>query len=129
MHTFPKLQIFVLALFLSAIPTLSPALNVGVAIGIAPPPLPVCVQPPCPVAGYLWTPGYWAYDADDNDYYWVPGVWVAPPFIGLLWTPGWWGCNNGFYAWNAGYWGPTCGFYGGINYGGGYNGRGFYGGS
>jgi hypothetical protein len=30
--------------------------------------------------------------------------------------------------WNAGYWGPTVGYYGGINYGFGYFGTGFYGG-
>src|SRR5205814_9338410 len=29
---------------------------------------------------------------------------------------------------NDGYWGPTVGFYGGINYGYGYGGRGYYGG-
>ena len=32
------------------------------------------------------------------------------------------------YAWNAGYWGPQVGFYGGINYGFGYTGVGYYGG-
>ena len=26
--------------------------------------------------GYIWTPGYWAYDYDYQDYYWVPGTWV-----------------------------------------------------
>jgi hypothetical protein len=31
--------------------------------------------------------------------------------------------------WHAGYWGPTVGFYGGVNYGFGYPGHGFYGGS
>jgi hypothetical protein len=46
----------------------------------------------------------------------------------LLWTPGYWGWDDGFYVWNAGYWGPTVGFYGGINYGFGYTGTGFYGG-
>jgi len=30
--------------------------------------------------------------------------------------------------WYAGYWGPTVGFYGGIDYGFGYPGSGFYGG-
>jgi hypothetical protein len=28
------------------------------------------VQPICPGEGYIWTPGYWAWDGDD--YYWVP---------------------------------------------------------
>ena len=50
--------------------------QVGVAITIGPPPLPVYEQPLCPGDDYLWTPGYWAYDYDANDYYWVPGTWV-----------------------------------------------------
>ena len=37
------------------------ALAVGVSITIAPPALPVYVQPPVPAPGYLWTPGYWAF--------------------------------------------------------------------
>jgi hypothetical protein len=46
----------------------------------------------------------------------------------LLWTPGYWGYDGGRYAFNEGYWGPTVGFYGGINYGFGYGGQGYYGG-
>ena len=99
---------------------------VGVSIRIAPPAIPAYEQPPCPVDGYLWTPGYWAYGP--AGYYWVPGVWVAPPRVGLLWTPGYWGWGGGIYAWHAGYWGPHVGFYGGVNYGFGYGGVGFVGG-
>jgi hypothetical protein len=99
---------------------------VGISIRIAPPAIPVYLQPPCPVEGYLWTPGYWAYG--DAGYYWVPGVWVAPPRVGLLWTPGYWAWGGGVYAWHAGYWGPHVGFYGGVNYGFGYGGVGFFGG-
>src|ERR1700733_5200200 len=101
--------------------------SIGISVGIAPPELPVYVQPACPVEGYLWQPGYWAYD-DQDGYYWVPGVWVAPPSPGLLWTPCYWGFDNGVYLYHAGYWGPHVGFYGGINYGYGYPGSGFYGG-
>lgn len=102
--------------------------QVGISITIAPPPLPVYAQPVCPGDGYIWTPGYWAWDPDASDYYWVPGTWVLAPQVGFLWTPGWWGWGNGFYLWHAGYWGPVVGFYGGINYGFGYFGHGFYGG-
>jgi hypothetical protein len=101
--------------------------GVGISVRIGPPALPVYEQPICPGEGYLWTPGYWAWD-DDDGYYWVPGTWVEAPEPGLLWTPGYWGWNDGVYAWNAGYWGPQIGFYGGINYGFGYGGNGFYGG-
>ena len=63
-----------------------------------------------------------------DDYYWVPGTWVLAPQVGFLWTPGYWGFSAGFYQWYPGYWGPTIGFYGGINYGWGYPGSGYYGG-
>jgi hypothetical protein len=99
---------------------------IGVSVGIAPPALPVYVQPPLPAPGYLWTPGYWAYG--DAGYYWVPGVWVQPPSAGLLWTPGYWGFAGGAYGWHGGYWGPHVGFYGGVNYGFGFGGIGFVGG-
>jgi YXWGXW repeat-containing protein len=93
---------------------------------VAPPPLPIYEQPPCPVAGWIWTPGYWAWAS--GGYYWVPGTWVAPPRIGVLWTPGYWGFVNGAYVWHSGYWGPHVGFYGGVHYGYGYNGVGYAGG-
>lgn len=99
---------------------------IGVSIGIAPPALPVYVQPPLPAPGYLWTPGYWAYG--DAGYYWVPGVWVQPPSAGVLWTPGYWGFSGGMYGWHGGYWGPHVGYYGGVNYGFGFGGVGFFGG-
>jgi hypothetical protein len=101
--------------------------SVAISANIAPPELPVYEQPECPVDGYLWQPGYWAYN-DEDGYYWVPGVWVAPPNPGLLWTPAYWGFEGGRYGFHAGYWGPHIGFYGGINYGYGYGGVGFVGG-
>ncbi len=113
------------AFFFAGLPLASSSAQIGISVGIAPPPIPVYEQPYCPVEGYLWTPGYWAYD---SDYYWVPGIWVPPPRIGFLWTPGYWGYNDGNYFFNEGYWGPTVGFYGGINYGFGYGGQGYYGG-
>jgi hypothetical protein len=100
-------------------------LNISVSYG--PPALPVYEQPVCPADGYLWTPGYWAWDPDDG-YYWVPGTWVQAPQTGYLWTPPWWGWNNTGYVFHEGYWGPRVGFYGGINYGFGYYGNGFEGG-
>lgn len=102
--------------------------QVAIAISIAPPLLPVYVQPVCPGDNYIWTPGYWAWDPDADDYYWVPGTWVLAPEVGFFWTPGYWAWANGFYIWHAGYWGPVVGFYGGINYGFGYFGHGFVGG-
>src|SRR5277367_4699985 len=105
----------------------SAQISVGISVHLAPPALPVYVQPVCPTEGYMWTPGYWGYN-NDGGYYWVPGVWVAPPRVGVLWTPGYWGFAGGVYAFHAGYWGPHVGFYGGVNYGFGYVGAGFVGG-
>ena len=100
--------------------------GVFISVNFAPPPLPVYVQPPIPGPGYIWTPGYWAWDG--AEYYWVPGTWVLAPYVGALWTPGYWGWNGGLYIFHAGYWGPHVGFYGGINYGYGYGGYGYDGG-
>jgi hypothetical protein len=100
--------------------------QIGVAITIAPPALPVYEQPVCPGDGYLWTPGYWAWG--DDGYFWVPGTWVEAPQVGFFWTPGYWGWGGSSFVWYDGYWGPTVGFYGGINYGFGYFGHGFEGG-
>jgi hypothetical protein len=102
--------------------------QVALSINIGPPPLPIYAQPPIPGDGYMWTPGYWSWNTDENDYYWVPGTWVLAPFEGALWTPGYWGWGDGSYAWHRGYWGSHIGYYGGINYGFGYTGVGYQGG-
>ncbi len=119
-----------LLLFACVMLSMSSALfgQIGVAISFAPPALPVYEQPLCPGDGYLWTPGYWAWDTDYDDYYWVPGTWVMAPEVGFLWTPPYWGWGDGGFVFYDGYWGPTVGFYGGINYGFGYFGAGFEGG-
>jgi hypothetical protein len=102
--------------------------QVRVAIAVGPPVLPVYAQPICPGDGYLWTPGYWGYDYDASDYYWVPGTWIVAPEVGFLWTPPYWGWGGSGFLFYDGYWGPTVGFYGGINYGFGYFGSGYLGG-
>jgi hypothetical protein len=124
------LKMFVLLMVFSfAASSTFAQLSVSISVGIAPPALPVYVQPACPTDGYLWQPGYWAYSQDDDDYYWVPGVWVSPPNSGLYWTPAYWGYEGGSYGFHSGYWGAHVGFYGGINYGFGYGGVGFVGGA
>jgi hypothetical protein len=105
----------------------SAQVSVGISVNFGPPALPVYEQPICPADGYLWTPGYWAYD-DADGYFWVPGTWVMAPQVGFLWTPGYWGWGGNAFFFHEGYWGPQVGFYGGINYGFGYGGVGFEGG-
>jgi len=115
----------VMAIALSAMSAQSFA-QVRITVAFAPPELPVYDQPPCPVDGYLWSPGYWGWG--DEDYYWVPGTWVEPPQVGFLWTPAYWGWGGDSFVFYDGYWGSQIGFYGGINYGFGYFGHGFEGG-
>jgi hypothetical protein len=116
-----------LAVFVAPAASRAGSISVGISVGIAPPPIPVYAQPVCPGPGYMWTPGYWAYDPV-NGYFWVPGTWVLAPTVGFFWTPGYWGWGGSAFIWHEGYWGPHVGFYGGINYGFGYNGSGYAGG-
>ena len=124
MHALRSARWIFLALLLSVIPATLHAQFIRVEI--APPPLPVYEQPPCPEEGLIWTPGYWAYG--DEGYFWVPGAWVPAPYEGALWTPPYWGWAGGRYMFHPGYWGRHVGYYGGINYGFGYFGIGFLGG-
>ena len=123
------ISLFLLGMFIQP-STVDARVRVGITIRVrtAPPALPYYDQPYCPADGYLWVPGYWAYSNDYDDYYWVPGVWVRPPHYGFLWTPCYWGFYNGFYGFHNGYWGRNVGYYGGVDYGYGYGGSGYYGG-
>jgi hypothetical protein len=122
-----RLLFLAISMFFLSSPFLSSSSSaqIGVSVSIAPPELPVYDQPICPGDGYIWTPGYWAWD---GEYYWVPGTWVLVPEVGYLWTPGYWGWGGNGFLFYDGYWGPTVGFYGGINYGFGYFGHGYEGG-
>ena len=126
MHSIRRLLLpLMLAFAVIALPRTGEA-QVAVSITVAPPALPVYVQPAIPGPGWIWAPGYWAWGP--YGYYWVPGTWVRPPRVGFLWTPGYWGWADGVYVWHGGYWGPHVGFYGGVNYGFGYIGVGYVGG-
>ena len=123
-----KLRVLALAtVVFAALAPVSSQAFVAVSVNFAPPPLAVVEPGPVPAPGFIWTPGYWAWDPAVG-YYWVPGAWVPAPEVGLLWTPPWWGFSNGAFLFHEGFWGPTVGFYGGINYGFGYFGSGFWGG-
>src|SRR6266849_4348646 len=127
MRIIPSLRSLLYTVAVLAISTASVG-QVGISITFGPPAIPVYEQPLCPAEGYIWTPGYWAYDYDDDDYYWVPGTWVLAPEIGFLWTPGYWAWVDERFVFYEGYWGPHVGFYGGIVYGFGYFGVGYEGG-
>jgi hypothetical protein len=56
-------------------------------------------------AGIVWVPGYWAWDADRNDFIWVSGCWRnAPP--NTYWVPGHWLQAGNGWEWIAGFWKP-----------------------
>jgi hypothetical protein len=126
--TSPVFKRMALALGLALLAPLCSGAQVSILVSIAPPALPLYAQPPIPGDGYLWTPGYWAWDPASGDYIWVPGTWVLPPAPDLLWTPGYWAFAGGGYYWHRGYWGSRVGYYGGLNYGYGYTGSGYWGG-
>ncbi len=125
-----RLKCFRLLLFalLVGVLAIAPSARAAVFITIAPPPLPIYDQPPCPAEGFIWAPGYWAYDYDFDDYFWVPGTWVLAPEVGFFWTPGYWAWVGDQFVFYDGYWAPQVGFYGGIDYGFGYFGEGYVGG-
>jgi hypothetical protein len=76
----------------------------------------VTQQPPAPIdemppdekpAGdnVQWIPGYWAWDADTNNFDWVSGFWRdVPP--GRRWLPGHWQQVEQGWVWISGFWAP-----------------------
>ena len=83
-------------------------IGIGLSITIAPPVLPIYVQPPA--VGLLWTPGYWGWNNGVyawNGGYWGPhigfygGVNYGFGYIGVGYVGGYW--NNGVFAYNRGY--------------------------
>jgi hypothetical protein len=60
--------------------------NFGFGVEIGPPPRHVEVIPPSR-AGYVWAPGYWAWNG--AAYVWVEGRW-APSRPGYYWVPEHW---------------------------------------
>ena len=50
-----------------------------------------------------WIPGYWAWDAQRDDYVWVSGVWRRSP-VGRVWVAGRWEHVEGGYQWVSGSW-------------------------
>ena len=98
--------------------------QVGISIGIAPPPIPIYEQPYAPAAGNNWT------GLLGLRFRLLLGPWRLDPSAArrIPMDPGILGLRRAARSLNEGYWGPTVGFYGGINYGYGYGGQGYYGG-
>lgn len=80
-------------------------------------PIVVSVQPPASLqetppaerpegAAIVWVPGYWAWDADRNDFIWVSGCWRNPP-PSTYWIPGYWLKVDNGWQWVSGFWSPV----------------------
>ena len=77
----------------------------GVVIAKEPPPL-VPEEPPeqKPEAeNSQWIPGYWAWDAQKQDFLWVSGVYRIPP-QDRTFVPGYWQHATDGWRWVAGFW-------------------------
>src|SRR5665213_2674865 len=128
MRLFLMFQALALATVAIAVPAPASAqIFIGISVSTAPPALPYYDQPILDQPNEIWQPGYWQWSPEG--YYWVPGTWVEAPDPGLLWTPGYWAFHNGLFYWQSGYWANDVGYYGGVDYGFGYSGNGYAGGS
>ena len=82
----------------------------SLGINVGPPPAPVVVAPPPPVEpGYVWTPGYWAWDG--YRHVWVEGRYVAPR-PGYVWVPPYWDRRGPRHYFVEGRWVPEHGRHG-----------------
>lgn len=91
--------LFAVALTLAPIPGVA---RVGVVVGIAPPAPAVETVPAPPAPGYVWQPGYWAWNG--AQYVWVPGTYVVAPYPGAVWVGGGWVRRGGGWVWAGGHW-------------------------
>jgi hypothetical protein len=82
------------ALMLAAVPGLA---RVGVVVGIAPPAPVVEAAPAPPSPGYVRQPGYWIWNG--VQYVWVPGAYVAAPYVHAVWVPGAWIRHGPGWVW------------------------------
>jgi hypothetical protein len=71
-----------------------------------PPPSPLPEQPSgVKPAGddVVWVAGYWVWDTNEDNWHWIPGLWIhAPP--GRHWIPGYWSIVADGWRWIPGSW-------------------------
>jgi len=77
------------------------SVNVGIGVPVAPPAAVYELVPPPPAYGYVWAPGYWAWNY--NRYIWVRGRYIAPR-PGYVWAPEHWDHRGDRYRFVAGDW-------------------------
>ncbi len=74
--------------------------DVGIDIGVAPPPPQVEVVPPMD-PGYIWAPGYWAWQG--GVHVWIPGHRMQER-AGYHWVPDHWDARGGSHHFEPGHW-------------------------
>ena len=98
-----RVQTAILALALAAGATLAPATSqarVFVDIGVAPPAARVEIVPAAR-RGYVWAPGYWAWDG--RAHAWHGGYWLRER-RGYHWNAPAWTPRGGRWHYSQGYW-------------------------
>jgi len=78
------------------------AANVYFDVEVAPPPPRYEVIPPGRV-GYVWSPGYWRWDAPRHRHLWHGGHYIRERH-GEHWVHEHWTEHNGRYRFNEGHW-------------------------
>ena len=51
----------------------------------------------------LWVSGYWGWDDDSDEFFWVSGIWRRVP-PGRMWVPGYWAKVPDGHQWISGFW-------------------------
>jgi hypothetical protein len=74
------------------------ASNVSLYIGSAPP-APLYERIPAPRNGYVWAPGYWAWNG--HRHHWAPGYWIAERPGYVYSAPAWYQGSGGWYMQEA----------------------------
>lgn len=105
-HMIIRRNIWVFALLVAvgaAMPVRSHAhADISVGINIGPPVAPVIVAPPAPQPGYIWAPGYWAWDG--YRHVWVGGHWLTSR-PGHVWVAPRWERRGPRWFFVGGHWG------------------------
>ena len=91
----------VLSMLITACTAAVPAFGqISVNISIAPP-APRYEAPPAVAPGYVWAPGYWAWNGDRH--IWVPGRTIVQR-VGYRWAPDRWEQRDHVYYRHSGRW-------------------------
>ena len=77
--------------------------RVSIGIAIGPPPPLVVAPPPAPAPGYVWAPGYWAWNG--YQHVWIGGYWLSPR-PGYYWVPDRWEHRGPQWHHVHGHWSP-----------------------